>query len=232
MINTKIDGLTLFVKNLNYMENNNHLIAKKSEELSFTLKQINEGKIPVFKYVENRWKYINGWECCDNKCVNTNNPNGLCSKENGFIQIKSRTEIEYINCMENEVKLIFEENEGLSIGLINGNNYIRLSPNYKSIYYSFQNNLKCINLPSFTYKTNDIIGCGLVYPPPNNILFPYIFFTQNGTQIGKAILLKDNYESFRPYVKLFCCSIEANFGDNSFIYNVSKHCVTEEFYKE
>ncbi|KAF7633750.1 hypothetical protein Mgra_00006818, partial [Meloidogyne graminicola] len=89
-------------------------------------------------------------------------------------------------------------------------------------------------LPSFTYKTNDIIGCGLVYPPPKitNKLLPYIFFTKNGKQIGKAILIEKDCESIRPYVLLKCCSIETNFGDNSFIYEVSKHYLIEEFYKE
>ncbi|KAF7627105.1 hypothetical protein Mgra_00009615 [Meloidogyne graminicola] len=79
---------------------------------------------PVFKYVENKWKYIDpDLTCCVNKCVNTNNPNGFCTKGNGYIQIKSNTEIEYINCME-DVKLIFEENEEIWIGLRNDENKI------------------------------------------------------------------------------------------------------------
>ncbi|KAF7627153.1 hypothetical protein Mgra_00009581, partial [Meloidogyne graminicola] len=213
-----------------------------------------------FKYVENKWKYIVG-KCCDNKCVNTDSPNGFCRKGNGFIQIKSNTEIVYIYCKgENklariesdhyfnkpinglnqiftlyyyEVKLIFKENEWIEIGLRNGNDEIYLFPKYKSINYAFQDNLTSVKLPSFTYKTNDIFGCGLVYPPPKlNNKLPYIFFTQNGKQIGKAILLEGEWKSIRPFVMLECCSIEANFGDSSFIYNVSKHCVANEFYKE
>ncbi|KAF7633749.1 hypothetical protein Mgra_00006817 [Meloidogyne graminicola] len=116
----------------------------------------------VYKYVENKWKYIDR-ECCNNKCVNTNNPNGLCSKGNGFARIKSNTEIVYINCKgkgynkfiriesENyfnkpiaefnqtftlyyyEVKLIYEKNGWIFIGLRNGNDYIYLLPKNKLI---------------------------------------------------------------------------------------------------
>ncbi|KAF7633752.1 hypothetical protein Mgra_00006820 [Meloidogyne graminicola] len=97
----------------------------------------------VFKYIENKWNdiiYLFG-ACCDNNCVNNDNPTSFCTEGNGYIQIKSNTEIEYINCMENgenkgagiladnyfnkpineliqtytlyyyEVKLIFEKNE-------------------------------------------------------------------------------------------------------------------------
>ncbi|CAK5049272.1 unnamed protein product [Meloidogyne enterolobii] len=41
---------------------------------------------------------------------------------------------------------------------------------------------------STVFNNNDIFGCGLVYPPTNmtNEL-PYIFFTQNGKQIGKYL---------------------------------------------
>ncbi|KAF7627104.1 hypothetical protein Mgra_00009614, partial [Meloidogyne graminicola] len=132
-----------------------------------------------------------------------------------------------------EVKIIFEKESGIKIGLGNGTNYIYLWLNDKSINYSFPNKSKYFSLRSFTYKINDIIGCGLVYPPPNMTnKLPYIFFTKNGKQIGKAILLEKDCDSIKPFVGLTCCSIEANFGDNFFIYDVDKLCVTKEFYKE
>ncbi|KAF7627155.1 hypothetical protein Mgra_00009583 [Meloidogyne graminicola] len=207
-----------------------------------------EGKIVVFKYVGNKWKYIDGYNCCSSNCGNTNNPISFCKEGTGFPKIKSNTKIEYINCSEknghirfliivaenyflkpigesiqtftlyySEAELKFDKNEFIYIGLGNENDNIYLFPKYKSINYAFQDNLTSIKLPSFNYKTNDIIGCGLVYPPPKlNNKLPYIFFTQNGKQIGKAILIGQNCEDFKPYVVLGYCSVEANFGNNSF----------------
>uniref|UniRef100_A0A914KZ98 SPRY domain-containing protein n=1 Tax=Meloidogyne incognita TaxID=6306 RepID=A0A914KZ98_MELIC len=85
-------------------------------------------------------------------------------------------------------------------------------------------NDKKFKIPMFSWNDNDVFGCGLVYPPED---VPYIFFTQNGKQIGKAVLLKDNCESFKPYIAINCCSVETNFGNNletkPFIYDFSKH---------
>jgi len=39
---------------------------------------------------------------------------------------------------------------------------------------------------STEFNDGDILGCGLVYPPANE--FPYVFFTQNGKQIGKYLI--------------------------------------------
>ncbi|CAK5054728.1 unnamed protein product [Meloidogyne enterolobii] len=88
---------------------------------------------------------------------------------------------------------------------------------------------------STPFNNNDIFGCGLVYPPTNKLLgFPYIFFTQNGKQIGKGVLLKNNSDSYKPEVSLNCCSVEANFGNDlesrPFIYDISKHLIIKEFY--
>ncbi|CAK5067738.1 unnamed protein product [Meloidogyne enterolobii] len=87
-------------------------------------------------------------------------------------------------------------------------------------------------LSNFNTNDDDIFGCGLVYPP-NNKELPYIFFTQNGEQIGKRILLKDIFDSYKPYVKLKCYSVEANFGSDletkPFIYEISEH-LTKEFH--
>ncbi|CAK5066866.1 unnamed protein product [Meloidogyne enterolobii] len=89
-------------------------------------------------------------------------------------------------------------------------------------------------LLAFSWNDNDVFGCGLVYPPTIVNEFPYVFFTKNGQQIGKALLLKANSDFYQPYVVLECCSVEANFGNNletkPFIYDISKHFVCKEFY--
>jgi len=47
-------------------------------------------------------------------------------------------------------------------------------------------------------------------------------------------LLKDNFNSYKPYVRLECCSIEANFGNDleskPLNYDISKHSILDEFY--
>nr|CAD2174165.1 unnamed protein product [Meloidogyne enterolobii] len=97
-------------------------------------------------------------------------------------------------------------------------------------------NEKCETLKlSTSFNNKDIFGCGLVYPPTNTTnKFPYIFFTQNGKQIGKAMLLKDNSDSYKPFVWLKCCSVKANFGNNleskPFKYDISKHLILKEYY--
>ncbi|CAK5068184.1 unnamed protein product [Meloidogyne enterolobii] len=93
---------------------------------------------------------------------------------------------------------------------------------------------KEFRLPT-TFNNNDIFGCGIVYPSSNKLdeEFPYIFFTQNGQQIGNGILLKGISDSFKPYVYLKCCSIEANFGNDlaskPFKYDISNHFILKEF---
>ncbi|KAF7633617.1 hypothetical protein Mgra_00006924 [Meloidogyne graminicola] len=233
-------------------------LKNKFEEMAFELKQIKEGKRVRFVFVPNKWKIIDSYKpCCENKCINTDRPNGYCIEGNGFIQIKSNTNIKYIECRDGEnqfnkpkensalsqccfncltyslfyYEIKFQRGEAscLGLGFKKDQEYvIRLWS--KEIWYKD----KKISLPSFIIKTDDIIGCGLVYPPNNKL--PYFFFTKNGKQIGKAVLLEKNYEYLQPYVGLECCSIETNFGEDlnskPFMYDVSKHCVIEEFYKE
>nr|CAD2138136.1 unnamed protein product [Meloidogyne enterolobii] len=90
-------------------------------------------------------------------------------------------------------------------------------------------------IENFSFNNNDFLGCGLVYPPTNKSNeLPYAFFTQNGKQIGKAVLLTHNSDSYKPCIGLEHCSIEANFGNNletkPFIYDISKHSLLKEFY--
>ncbi|CAK5119678.1 unnamed protein product [Meloidogyne enterolobii] len=61
---------------------------------------------------------------------------------------------------------------------------------------------------------------------------PYVFFTQDGNQIGKAILLNEESDDYyQLYLNLNCLSIEANFGNDldakPFCFDVSKHVFAE-----
>nr|CAD2174014.1 unnamed protein product [Meloidogyne enterolobii] len=138
-----------------------------------------------------------------------------------------------------EVKCKFEgelENKDgrrLVIGLknLNKNRDIFYCANESTIFIEDK---KSVELKT-CFNDNDIFGCGLVYPPFNKFDgFPYIFFTQNGKQIGKAILLKNKFDSYEPNVELECCSVETNFGNNlktnPFKYDIFEYLVIKEFY--
>ncbi|CAK5052450.1 unnamed protein product [Meloidogyne enterolobii] len=234
-----------------------------------------------FVKIKNKWSEI-GDSCCENNCINTNNPIGKCAKGYGFVNIIIDENIKYLEgkgsynnyvivYAENsltkpqnsfnyslyyfEIKCIFEGGEldewgkWMGIGLRNCNTYeyINLSARTSIIYNEEDEEFKLDNI---SWNDNDIFGCGLVYPPTNMANeFPYVFFTQNGKQIGKclikkchknysligkAILLKNNSNSYKPHVWLECCSVESNFGDDletkPFRYEISKHEILKEFY--
>ncbi|CAK5082591.1 unnamed protein product [Meloidogyne enterolobii] len=136
-----------------------------------------------------------------------------------------------------EVKCIFEKEEnfmGIDLRNLNTRQNILFIASVGTINESEKN--EEFELENNSYNNNDVFGCGLVYPPINklNEEFPYIFYTQNGKQIGKGILLKNNSDLYEPSVSLKCCSIKANFGNNletkPFKYDILKHDVLKEFY--
>ncbi|CAK5052547.1 unnamed protein product [Meloidogyne enterolobii] len=143
-----------------------------------------------------------------------------------YFEIKCKFEREAKNCTY-----------WMHIGLKNlkSKSNINYFVNLDTIYSP--NKHQVLNL-STTFNNNDIFGCGLVYPPTNKLEkkeeFPYVFFTHNGKQLGKGTLLKDNFDSFNPFVDLLCCSAETNFGNDlelkPFIHDISKHLVLQEFY--
>ncbi|CAK5068101.1 unnamed protein product [Meloidogyne enterolobii] len=181
---------------------------------------------------------------------------------NGFVDIINDECIKYINCLEGrgvhaknsfdkpqnclnyslfyfEIKCklegyFFNWGKLMRIGLknLNTNKYIYFTAKYAS---SVSEKEESFHTPTTFWNDNYILGCGLVYPPNNKMNeFPYIFLTKNGKQIGKGILLKDNFESYKLFVTLEGCSVEANFGNNleiePFKYDISNHLVVTEFY--
>uniref|UniRef100_A0A914LYZ0 SPRY domain-containing protein n=1 Tax=Meloidogyne incognita TaxID=6306 RepID=A0A914LYZ0_MELIC len=173
-------------------------------------------------------KYVLGNEGCDNKYA-------FVFAENPFIKPQ--------NCLDYslfyfEIKCIFEGELDKVEKLMDIGVFSNILS--KHIYYSSKNatikkgESESFKIPRLSWNNNDIFGCGLVYPPTNKLNgFPYIFFTQNGKQIGKGILL-DNFGSYKPFVVLECCSGETNFGNDlttkPFKYDISQHLVLKEFY--
>nr|CAD2174148.1 unnamed protein product [Meloidogyne enterolobii] len=216
-----------------------------------------------FVEIKNKWNEIDRYtKCCDNNCINTNKPVGNCIKGNGFVNLIDDENIKYLvminilllmqkiyskkpqNCFNYslyyfEIKCKFEKELNgskpyMEIGLTNcsTNNCISYVAKDGKIWNEKGGEFQ---LSTFSWNNNDIFGCGLVYPPTNiSNEFPYVFFTQNGNQIGKGVLLKDNFDSYEPYIYLNCCSVEANFGNDleykPFKYDISKLLILKEFF--
>ncbi|CAK5067727.1 unnamed protein product [Meloidogyne enterolobii] len=129
-------------------------------------------------------KYINCLEGGFDKIVEVSAENSFKKPQNClnyslyYFEIKCKFEGELVN----SGKIL------INIGLINLNlnKCVCYKAKFATIYNEKDEEFK---LSTLFFNNNDIFGCGLVYPPSNkiNYKFPYIFFTQNGKQIGKRI---------------------------------------------
>uniref|UniRef100_A0A914NVV0 SPRY domain-containing protein n=1 Tax=Meloidogyne incognita TaxID=6306 RepID=A0A914NVV0_MELIC len=238
---------------------------KKIGKLTNKLEQLTKScKRACFVQIKNKWEGIIN-DCCVNKCSDEIT-NTKCIKGNGFVKLTDDENIKYINCVgrginkyfevytendfeepydcvdyslfyfEIKVKIEGEKFSCISIDLRNDNKEaISLRPLYGVVENEKREIFKLDD--DFSWKDEDIFGCGLVYPPTEkDKKLPYMFYTKNGEQIGKAILLKENFDSYAPFVHLRCCSVEANFGNNleikPFCYDITKHFVIKEFYED
>nr|CAD2132106.1 unnamed protein product [Meloidogyne enterolobii] len=225
---------------------------KKFGELTKELEQINlNNKQLCFVQLANKWKEIKEkskeapWfteDCCEAKCINTEKPVGFDKSttiyaENSFNKPKDSSnyslfyyEVKYISKIKEE-KINYRK---ISVALENSsNNYARLdfeTDFSKNIWFNVQNQKNqdgVLRLKNILWNNNDIFGCGLVYPPSTTNDFSYIFFTHNGKQIGNPILLNDNCDGYKPYIRIQCCSVETNFGKDlkakPFAFDFSKH---------
>uniref|UniRef100_A0A1I8BGM4 SPRY domain-containing protein n=1 Tax=Meloidogyne hapla TaxID=6305 RepID=A0A1I8BGM4_MELHA len=218
---------------------------KKNSDLIVEFDKLNKlnNKQASFVHLENKWEDIDS-----------------SNEGNGYINISNDENIKYIKCVEGkgenkdvkiyteksfnkpkefityslfyfEIKVKIEgENNLMVIGLKNCNG---VHTRYNAVEAKIKTAWDEFRPSTFSWNDGDVFGCGLVYPPINKINeFPYVFFTQNGKQIGKAVKL--NFDSYKPYAILKCCSVEANFGHNleakPFSYDISNHFLTDEFY--
>uniref|UniRef100_A0A1I8B8Q8 Uncharacterized protein n=1 Tax=Meloidogyne hapla TaxID=6305 RepID=A0A1I8B8Q8_MELHA len=73
------------------------------QEESFKEVKINRNDLlKCFVQVSNKWKEIDlkYSHCCENECINTENPIGKCIKGNGFSNIINDENIAYIECFK------------------------------------------------------------------------------------------------------------------------------------
>nr|CAD2189505.1 unnamed protein product [Meloidogyne enterolobii] len=142
-----------------------------------------------------------------------------------------------------ELKLKLEEGitsdqKSLAFGLANNSDTIKMWPLSSIIHYQMQNeNIpQSFTLENFTWSDDDVVGCCLIYPPSRvENKMPYVFYTQNGKQICKAIVLEGNNNYYQPFIQVTGYAVETNFGHDldakPFSFDISKHLVAEEFYE-
>nr|CAD2161538.1 unnamed protein product [Meloidogyne enterolobii] len=80
----------------------------------------------------------------------------------------------------------------------------------------------------FSWEDGDVFGYGIVYPArSDHVTEPYVFFTKNGSKIGKEILLDKKDDVLCPFIGLLSCSAEINFGNDlnlkPFRYNLANN---------
>uniref|UniRef100_A0A915LDC6 SPRY domain-containing protein n=1 Tax=Meloidogyne javanica TaxID=6303 RepID=A0A915LDC6_MELJA len=149
--------------------------------------------------------------------------------EKGFAPSKENNCLYYF-----EVKIIPEIEEecgwAVEIGLFKDN-----SQQFRVCSNGLFCSKTCLNspykqIPMFgcLIKPMDVVGCGIYFPQLDNNEnnSAQLFFTINGKKKGKTIFIELNNDKeplvFYPNVSLFCCSVEANFGTNKFLYKIGE----------
>ncbi|CAK5075729.1 unnamed protein product [Meloidogyne enterolobii] len=115
-------------------------IICKKEEKSVSLGNDFE---QYFNAIPNKWKdfyygYYDCYKCCENKCINADNPKGVCVRGNGFVNLIDEENINYINCKEGKGNFVFNNASNIS-----AENSFNKPKEYTNNYSLFYFEIKC-----------------------------------------------------------------------------------------
>nr|CAD2140511.1 unnamed protein product [Meloidogyne enterolobii] len=86
------------------------IICKKGEKIVCLGNNFEQ----YFNVIPNKWKdfyrggdYYDCYKCCEDKCINADNPKGVCVKGNGFVNLIDDENIKYISCVKGKGNLVF-----------------------------------------------------------------------------------------------------------------------------
>nr|CAD2198023.1 unnamed protein product [Meloidogyne enterolobii] len=224
-------------KKINLIQNK---VAELSDLVNYLDKLQNETDKPVhFVKLDNKLTSISTVKtCCKNTCINSNVSEGTCINNKGFVRIVDYLKVEYhsVEGKENNKKIIVFAQRPFNKPTNNSDQHL--------FYFEIQilekaENQNCYVGIGLAYNgsytrvvgsnVGDIYGCALVFPTINELKkLPFYFCTQNGNRInGNTYLLKEDGDSFRPFIKLRSCSVEINFGNDlenkPFCYDITKN---------
>uniref|UniRef100_A0A914KYT2 SPRY domain-containing protein n=1 Tax=Meloidogyne incognita TaxID=6306 RepID=A0A914KYT2_MELIC len=116
------------------------IICKKEEKIVC----LGNNFEPYFNVIPNKWKdfyyggYYDCYKCCENKCINADNPKGVCVKGNGFVNLIDEENIKYIDCVKGKGNFVLNK-----VAFIYAENSFNKPKEYLTNYSLFYFEIKC-----------------------------------------------------------------------------------------